>query len=116
MGANFVTLFIPTTANPAGEQFICTAVGANLTTTCTGTTVGDPLLGATVTVDFPQVGGGFSPATGTIFGPALNLPVPTANPALTQAINSNNRQSCRRRRHHSYRHRLHCCRRRLRRG
>ena len=92
VGANFATLFIPTTANPLGEQFICTAVGANLTTTCAGTTVGDPLLGATVTVGFPQVGGGFSPVTGTIFGSAVNLPVPTMNPALTQAINSNNRQ------------------------
>ena len=70
VGGNPPTLFIPTTANPAGERFTCTAVGAQFTTTCTGTTAGDLLLGATVTIDFPLVGGGFAPVTGTIFGPA----------------------------------------------
>jgi hypothetical protein len=47
-------IFIPTTANAAGEQFQCTSIaGAGAVVTCTGTTAGDPLLGATVTVVFP---------------------------------------------------------------
>jgi hypothetical protein len=91
VGGSLPTLFIPTTVNPAGEQFTCTTVGAQFTTTCTGTTVGDPLLGATVTIEFPLVGGGFAPLMGTIFGPAVNLPVPTVNPQLRSLISQNNR-------------------------
>jgi len=62
------TIFIPTTANAAGEQFACavtTLVGGATTTTCTGTTQGDILQGATITVAFPAVGGGFVTVTGT---------------------------------------------------
>jgi YVTN family beta-propeller protein len=91
VGGSLPTLFLPTTANANGEQFLCTAVSTQFTTTCSGTTVGDPLLGATVTVDFPLVGGGFAPVTGTIFGPAVNLPVPTVNPQLQSLINQTNR-------------------------
>jgi hypothetical protein len=57
-------LFIPTTANPNGEQITCTATTAALTTTCNGTTAGDPLCGSTATVDFPLTTGGFGTVTG----------------------------------------------------
>jgi hypothetical protein len=59
-------LFVPTTVNPNGEQITCTATTAALTTTCNGTTLGDPLCGGLVTVAFPLTTGGFGNATGTI--------------------------------------------------
>jgi len=59
-------IFIPTTVNPNGEQFNCTATSATFTTTCNGNTLGDPLCGGIVTVNFPLVGGGFGTVTGTI--------------------------------------------------
>jgi hypothetical protein len=59
-------LFVPTTVNPNGEQITCTATSATFTTSCTGTTLGDPICGGTVTVAFPLVGGGFGNVTGTI--------------------------------------------------
>ncbi len=72
------TIFIPTTANANGESFLCNATSAALTTSCSGTTVGDPLCGATITVAFPLVGGGFGNVTGSpITGP--NCPGGAAN-------------------------------------
>ncbi len=81
------TIFIPTTVNPAGEQFPCsttTLVGGATTTTCTGTTAGDILQGATITVQFPAVGGGFIAATGTVTGSNVANNLTTAQ-AQTQA-------------------------------
>ncbi len=81
------TIFIPTTVNASGEQFPCsttTLVGGATTTTCTGTTAGDILQGATITVAFPAVGGGFVTSTGVATGAntANNL---TLAAAQTQA-------------------------------
>src|SRR5579884_228808 len=79
---NTPTIFIPTTSNAAGEQFTCTAVPAGgLTTTCTGTTTGDVLLGANVTVVFGTVGGPVS-VIGTPTGGGTSL---TTTQAQTQA-------------------------------
>src|SRR5262249_15530906 len=58
------TVFIPTTAGV--ESFSCSAVTTTFVTTCTGTTVGDPRSGATVTVRFPLLGGGTFDVTGVI--------------------------------------------------
>jgi len=74
-------VFIPTTV--AVESFLCTAVPAAppFTTTCTGTTAGDPLQGATITVRFPLVTGGTADVTGTITGPGpapVVVPTPAA--------------------------------------
>ncbi len=62
------TISIPTTANANGEQFACLPTGVGFATTCTGTTAGDVLLGATITVSFPLAGGGFATVTGTPIG------------------------------------------------
>jgi hypothetical protein len=59
-------LFIPTTVNPNGEQFTCSPTSATLTTTCTGSTRGDPPCGGILTVDFPLGGGGFGVSNGII--------------------------------------------------
>src|SRR5262249_10059341 len=59
-------IFIPTTV--AVEGFQCGPVTVAVQTTCTGTTIGNPLQGATVTVRFPIAGGGTSDVTGLIFG------------------------------------------------
>ena len=65
---NQPTLFLPTTTNPNGEQFTCAAVASGaLTTTCTGVTVGDVLLGSSATVVFGSVGGPVT-VTGTQVG------------------------------------------------
>src|SRR5579884_640101 len=81
------TIFVPTTANANGEQFACsvtTLVGGATTTTCAGTTAGDILQGATLTVAFPALGGGFVTSTGVVTGAnaANNL---TLTQAQTQA-------------------------------
>jgi hypothetical protein len=73
-------VFIPTTVGV--ESFGCTPVGtvAPFTAICTGTTRGDLLLGATVTVRFPLVGGGTQAVVGTVTA----TPVPPLN--VQQAI------------------------------
>src|SRR4051812_24096705 len=79
---NQPTLFLPTTTNANGEQFTCAAVASGaLTTTCTGVTVGDVLLGSTATVVFGSVGGPIT-VTGTQVGTGSSL---TPAQAQTQA-------------------------------
>src|SRR5215212_4490526 len=80
--SNQPTLFLPTTTNANGEQFTCAAVASGaLTTTCTGVTVGDVLLGSTATVVFGSVGGPVT-VTGTQVGTGSGL---TPAQAQTQA-------------------------------
>jgi uncharacterized repeat protein (TIGR01451 family) len=74
-------IFLPTTVGVEGFQ--CGPVTPSLQTTCTGTTRGDLLLGTTVTVRFPLVGGGTADVTGTVTGPGVlatstPIPLPTA--------------------------------------
>jgi hypothetical protein len=79
---NQPTLFLPTTTNSNGEQFTCAAVtSGSLTTTCTGVTVGDVLLGSIATVVFGSVGGPVT-VTGTQVGTGSSL---TPAQAQTQA-------------------------------
>jgi uncharacterized repeat protein (TIGR01451 family) len=62
-------IFLPTTAGVESFNAACsvpTAIGG--TVTCSGTTVGDLLQGATVTVRFVTTGG-FQDVTGTVTGP-----------------------------------------------
>ena len=61
-------IFIPTTVGV--ESFGCTPVGTVVpfSTVCTGTTRGDLVLNATVTVRFPLVGGGTQDVPGTVTG------------------------------------------------
>jgi hypothetical protein len=68
-------VFIPTTAGV--ESFTCQPVNAALQTTCAGTTRGNVLQGATVTVRLALAGGGTADVTGTAtsFGAT-----PTATP------------------------------------
>jgi hypothetical protein len=77
-------IFLPTTAGVEG--FACGAVTATLQTTCTGATVGNLLLGATVTVRFPLVGGGTADVTGTVTAPAAAV-VPTAAVPVNVFVN-----------------------------
>jgi len=85
-------LTLPTTAGNesgtplAGAATVCSPVGAAppFTTTCQGTTVGDVLLGAPVTVAFALAGGGTAVSTGqqvagaaVSTGPAAPAPPPT---------------------------------------
>src|SRR5207237_9807663 len=61
------------------EGFQCSPVTPLLQTTCTGTTRGDLLLAATVTVRFPLATGGTADVIGTVGGPApLPRPEPVA--------------------------------------
>src|SRR5262249_26464925 len=76
-------IFLPTTT--AVESFPCTPVGATapFTTTCVGTTVGNVLQNATVTVRFALAAGGTQDVTGVIVGPG---PAPlTSASAITAA-------------------------------
>jgi len=79
--------FIPTTARV--ESAACGPVSAALQVTCSGTTAGDALLGATVTVRFPLVGGGTADVTGVVQGPGplplLPPPPPPILPPLPPA-------------------------------
>jgi uncharacterized repeat protein (TIGR01451 family) len=61
-------VFIPTTIGI--ESFGCTPVPSAipLSTVCTGTTRGVPLLNGTITVRFPLIGGGTQDVVGTITG------------------------------------------------
>jgi hypothetical protein len=62
----FPILFMPTTAGVEQFNFTCTApTGPGASVTCAGTTVGDLLQGATVTVRFVTTGG-FQDVTGTV--------------------------------------------------
>jgi pimeloyl-ACP methyl ester carboxylesterase len=79
-------VFVPTTAGV--ERFACTAVTAQLQTTCSGTTVGNALQGGVVTVRFPLVGGGTRDRSGIISGPgpqatATRTPTRTPTPVST---------------------------------
>jgi hypothetical protein len=67
-------VFIPTTVGV--ESFGCTALplSAPFVATCTGTTRGDLLLGAIVTVHFPLTGGGTQDITGTVTTAAAIAP------------------------------------------
>ncbi|HEY7063447.1 MAG TPA: hypothetical protein VII06_18355 [Chloroflexota bacterium] len=77
------TIYLPTTNSV--ESFPCSALGAAapFTTSCTGNTVGDLLLNATVTVRFALAGGGTQDVTGTATGPGVG-PL-TQQLAITQA-------------------------------
>jgi hypothetical protein len=81
-------VFIPTTAGV--ESFSCSSVTATFVTTCTGTTVGDPRSGATVTVRFPLLGGGTFDVTGVIAAAVVPgsspSPVPTATARVLDPV------------------------------
>jgi hypothetical protein len=76
-------VFLPTTNGV--ESFPCNAVGvaAPFVASCAGSTVGDLLQGATVTIRFALFGGGFVDVTGTVTGPG---PAPAASLTVAQAI------------------------------
>jgi sugar lactone lactonase YvrE len=72
-------VFVPTTAGV--ENFTCSTLpgAAPFFTTCAGTTAGDVLQGATITVRFPTLAApGFADVTGTAFGPGLPAAAPLA--------------------------------------
>ena len=69
-------IFLPTTVGV--EAFPCGPVNAALQASCTGTTVGNLVLGATVTVRFPLLIGGTTDVTGVVTGPGV---VATSTPA-----------------------------------
>jgi hypothetical protein len=75
-------VFLPTTAGV--ETFPCSpvAVTAPFTANCTGTTTGNLLQGATVTVRFPLVGGGTTDVTGVVVGTGATV-TPTPGTSLT---------------------------------
>jgi autotransporter-associated beta strand protein len=75
-------IFLPTTAGVEG--FACSPVSAARQTTCGGTTVGNLLQGATVTVRFAQAGGGTATVTGTVSG--SGAPAPAAGPAAATLL------------------------------
>jgi hypothetical protein len=80
-------IFLPTTAGV--ETFACPAVGATapFTSTCSGTTVGNLLQGATATARFPLVGGGTTDVTGIVVGNfATVTPTPGTSLTTQQAI------------------------------
>ena len=62
-------VFLPTTAGV--ETFTCSPVGvvAPFNVVCSGSTIGDLLQGATVTIRVALFGGGFVDVTGTVSGP-----------------------------------------------
>jgi acid phosphatase len=60
-------VFLPTTVRV--ESFACGAVTPARQTICTGTTAGNVLQGATITVRFPLLGGGTADVTGIATGP-----------------------------------------------
>jgi autotransporter-associated beta strand protein len=80
-------IFLPTTAGVEG--FACSLVTAARQTTCRGTTVGNVLQGASVTVRFAQAGGGTADVLGTISGPGALAPAAgpaAAAPATTLLV------------------------------
>jgi hypothetical protein len=76
-------IFIPTTVTV--EAVSCGAVTSALQTTCSGTTVGNPLQGATITVRFPLAGGSTSDVLGTVNTTLTPTPT-TTSLTLAQAI------------------------------
>ncbi|HEY7061502.1 MAG TPA: hypothetical protein VII06_08490 [Chloroflexota bacterium] len=79
----FPAIFLPTTVRVEG--FTCGAVTPALQATCLGTTGGNVLLGATVTVRFPLVGGGTFDVAGVVVAPAP-APPPPAPAAATPVV------------------------------
>jgi hypothetical protein len=87
-------IFIPTTAGVEAFFAACTAspAAAPFTVTCTGTTVGDLLQGAVVTVRFANAAGGVSDVTGIALGPGFAglvpppLPPPPGLPAAIPQV------------------------------
>ncbi len=85
--AGIPAIQLPTTANPAGETFFtaCSAVtGPGSTTTCTGTTTGDVLQGATIVITYPNAFVSGVTSTGTATG-ANTANTLTVAQAQTQA-------------------------------
>jgi hypothetical protein len=80
------TIFIPTTVGVEGGP--CAIVGATapFVTTCSGTTTGDILLGANVTVAFATVGGGTVNVVGT---PVTPTATPTPSSGFTEVYFGN---------------------------
>jgi YVTN family beta-propeller protein len=79
-------IFIPTTVGV--ERFPCGPVTVQLETTCTGTTAGNVLQGATLTVRFPLLFGRTADVPGTVTslvlqGTATSTPIVTSTPTGT---------------------------------
>src|SRR5581483_3120001 len=72
-------VFIPTTAGV--ESFACGAVSVTLQTTCTGTTSGNVLQGATITVRIALAGGGTANVVGVASGPGPGTAAAPGAPA-----------------------------------
>jgi hypothetical protein len=67
-------VFVPTTRGVESASCAPLPTLPPFTTTCTGTTVGDVLQRAIITVRFPLVGGGTADVTGVLMGPAATGP------------------------------------------
>jgi hypothetical protein len=76
--ASFPTVFIPTTVGVESFQCSLLPVALPFTASCIGSTRGDVLQGATVTVRFLLAAGGTADVVGTVTGPGIAPPLPIA--------------------------------------